>query len=1027
MKYVIENTQQSLSVLLDNSTENFNEPGNHSILISNIARRIVVTAINRTAQMENGTLRIWSSHYKTLSNLSFENLNFYSMEISLINLKIAFLNCTFHSTFMTNEKIKSDIVVLQIKIVYCLWKEIQGFENGSSYLASINQITIGTVHSLQLLIIKSRLINTFIFIKSEYFSVELQQVEYFYFPHISHKIPEVIGVYRQSTWFVVRNSVTLENLQVIYNSTTAHKYSVPFLSVYLQHLSIHIFKSSFINSNQVLKVANEDLPTKDDGLMLSVWLESCRFEAIVSKQDGGAIMIKLYKQVMPIVAADIRIIKCSFKRVQSTQNGGSVYISTHKYNSINNANVTVLIQNSTFTDCFSHDKGGSLYLSAHIEAIIEHVIFHIRDSILLFGQGLILFSEAFLNIKNVYAINENNRLRTTLFQLDNIRKGHQIKVRCPNWFYVSMLSFSDSAVTISCDNCQGAMYAAYLDYFTISYNSNENENSLIKYMNTNISSIKCLPCPYGAVCSNGELKPLPGYWGVQVTDHVEFTQCPESYCCTQQCSFLNSCAGYRTGVLCSSCKQSFSLSILSGDCVRNSICHDTWVWSAAVMAALFYMLWYTLKADMVDFILKYLRKIIILIFHHDIPFNNGSDDLGYFGILVYFTQIVALIQISDGTGSNDSLQNVVSYLNFMINIDPTSISIAACPIKDLSLGRKFFLRFAFYIGIFVSWGVVFLFVELINRLFVKHKEVVVRIKLKFLAGLIEIIKYTYEGLATISFMSLVCVKIAGDNVWKFDAETKCLSLHQWFFLLFSAFYIFPFLLALSTAKKYLKEERISALIFVIACFFPLSFILYIITRKVAKLSCLSRKKCTPQSLVSQFNKKVKTKKTSNKEHRIEVVVNGPSSKHELSTTSTLILNCLEGPYQTEGQAVYWESILGARRLILTLVIFINNIVWKFMLIQILCICIILHHTMIKPFKNNKSNRIESVSLALIMLIANFNALKGYFIDSGIIVTGPSIHPYNFFSFIERLSLFFLLFTILFVEIYDKKVIKIRKK
>ena len=50
-----------------------------------------------------------------------------------------------------------------------------------------------------------------------------------------------------------------------------------------------------------------------------------------------------------------------------------------------------------------------------------------------------------------------------------------------------------------------------------------------------------------------------------------------------------------------------------------------------------------------------------------------------------------------------------------------------------------------------------------------------------------------------------------------------------------------------------------------------------------------------------------------------------------------ILKTLEGPYNTKGQALYWESILGTQRLIFTFTVFIKNLIVKYVLINSLCI------------------------------------------------------------------------------------------
>ena len=94
--------------------------------------------------------------------------------------------------------------------------------------------------------------------------------------------------------------------------------------------------------------------------------------------------------------------------------------------------------------------------------------------------------------------------------------------------------------------------------------------------------------------------PRPNYWGYWHEGKLVFQQCPADYCCSSRspCNVYNYCPGNRTVTLCGSCMNGFSVSILTGACSPNHKCgKHQWFWLVAILAAMAYVLWYTLKDD----------------------------------------------------------------------------------------------------------------------------------------------------------------------------------------------------------------------------------------------------------------------------------------------------------------------------------------------------------------------------------------------------------------------------------------------
>ena len=129
---------------------------------------------------------------------------------------------------------------------------------------------------------------------------------------------------------------------------------------------------------------------------------------------------------------------------------------------------------------------------------------------------------------------------------------------------------------------------------------------------------------------------------------------------------------------------------------------------------------------------------------------------------------------------------------------------------------------------------------------------------------------------------------------------------------------------------------------------------------------------------------------------------------------SIILEALEGPYKTQGQSMHWESILDISHLLLTLTIFVENLILKFVLMQLLCLTFLIQHLMIKPFKNKKSNNLETLSLVFLLIISQINGLKGCFIYGVILTMGLSAKIFQILSVLENL---FLLCLVAFIMVF----------
>ena len=262
------------------------------------------------------------------------------------------------------------------------------------------------------------------------------------------------------------------------------------------------------------------------------------------------------------------------------------------------------------------------------------------------------------------------------------------------------------------------------------------------------------------------------------------------------------------------------------------------------------------------------------------------------------------------------------------------------------------------------------------------------LRLRFIKGLVEIIKYTYEGFCEIIFMSLVCVDLIDNTaVWFYDAKRVCLETWQFGMIGFGVVFAVPFPLALLLAMKNLEQGKISSLTFFMTCFFPLPGVLLML---IFKRCCKS-----PQN-------------------------------PRTSRTAAEILYTLQGPFRKDPGHIttYWEVIISIRRLLITGIFIIGYSITGLHSIQLsliccLCVSFLIHHIYVTPFQVKASNHVESLSLSLLLLFAIINLMKALLFDYGFIPIGPIASFFKILENIENIFIIILLIVIIIIEINKK--------
>ncbi len=411
-------------------------------------------------------------------------------------------------------------------------------------------------------------------------------------------------------------------------------------------------------------------------------------------------------------------------------------------------------------------------------------------------------------------------------------------------------------------------------------------------------------------------------------------------------------------------------------------------------------------------------------------FNNDLDpvvdtdiDKGYFGILTYFVQASVIMRIdvefhTVETGEESMLDRAERYMNQLLNIELSSVSYNICPIVTLQASGKILFHGLFLLGIYCSWILayilafaIFQITEKMYRTGTKWSDIIRR---KLIRGIVEIIKYTYSGFVGITIMAMTCVKVLDEFYWKFDGTVNCLAPWQIGILSVGLGYTIPFFLVIIIGIKLMKNHQISGILFLFGCIFPPPFLFYCISLlcydKVTDNNAQKITKDSPNSIYIQSGKSDIDARNDVENDDPEVGCHG---NNNTSCTNT-ILSVLQGPYITSHSD--WEAVMIVRRLFLSITPLINNAIIQMIFNCSFCAIFLVHHLMVKPFIFKPSNKVETLSLLLLIWVAIVNLLKASYTEMGEIPTGPAADIFQTLKFCENLLIVLVIAHILFIEV-----------
>jgi len=503
------------------------------------------------------------------------------------------------------------------------------------------------------------------------------------------------------------------------------------------------------------------------------------------------------------------------------------------------------------------------------------------------------------------------------------------------------------------------------------------------------NNVQCLPCPAGGNCTSS-LSARKNFWGYPIGDKVHFKLCPQGYCCptaSQTCAYINrtylhsGCQGNRTGFLCGKCKKDFSESLFTTNCLPSKDCTHFWYFIIIFICTSSFGFFLIRKPPVFEIVMKNLTWFLP---RHSKKNKKGYDSLesdaktssgsssGLLKILFYFYQIAGVLTATyygvSAVLKNNILLPVISLLDFKISVNN---EWSICPYPGITPLSKTLSQLAAVTATFLSIPAFYLLHSGLNKL--RKRTPVLPPCGPYLGATLEIWLLGYSAATGTAMKLRHCVQIQHVSRWFYDAEITC---HQWWqeaSLAAIVAFLVPFIFTLYFASLQLYQGQISAKIFLLACVFPLPYLLLAFLVYVNKVISKSR-----------AGQEMKCKSsTADREE-----CNETSS----STVEHSVLEVLTAPFRKpqDGRSgkIHWESVLIGRRFLLIMIgSVLKHAFLRSVCLTILCLFFLLHHMSRKPFVHFRDNLAETVSLATLVVIGILNVGVTSYYSMGVETSG----------------------------------------
>ncbi len=798
--------------------------------------------------------------------------------------------------------------------------------------------------------------------------------------------------------------------------------------------------------------------------------------------DGGALLLSSNVINSSIVLSNVTFIKNRAVQLSSSEpgKGGAVFVEGHSLH--------LTVEGCVYENNIASDSGSALFISDGVTSMIInstfrfHLTTEVPSTILSINGQVIVFDVLVYVVKTSNAGNGLNRIGFNIITIQQVFNEISTRIYCPLW-YTNDLDYQlesldkdsrklNQSLTLinnlryQCGVCPEGFYTIFVEQNTISYRSGHQ-----KIHESPGEKSRCIPCPYGGECSGNNVVPRPNYWGFWHQDQMVFLQCPAAYCCSginnAPCSKYNFCAGNRTGMLCGACQEGFSVSILTGQCIRNSQCGgDQWFWLLVSLASFGYAIWYTFKDAIFGYIFDKIKKLTQIYASLKIKAGDVQAKINTVSVQDIRSENVSPVgeaevpDVYELDSINDSdldcIREETSRMSFHghknreLDIEHT-LHVPDSQYLEKDVDKGYFGIFSYYIQMAAIMKIHIEFSDVDKS--DSFLDQIITIIGQFIN--IELTQLSFDvcpivGLTTMGklifklmflfgiYFSWICLFILILVLLRLIKRKKNMSTH---FEKLRSFHLqlvtglveiikytyssFCGIIFMSLAWTRVGTEYVwwydgsqafpngwQILLVIFGLFYAIPFPLTLsVGMKLLKEGQISPATfflycLCPASIV--FFKLLKKPDINE----------ATSDSRPLSKASKAIISVLQGKYREDDTflTLYWEAMVSIRRILITASTIIHFASIRLIITTILNSLFLYQHVHIYPFQIKSSNYVEGLSLLLLLINSVINLLKACLTDSAVVPSGPSVSFFKGLELTEKLFVLSLLSCIFIIEL-----------
>ncbi len=366
-----------------------------------------------------------------------------------------------------------------------------------------------------------------------------------------------------------------------------------------------------------------------------------------------------------------------------------------------------------------------------------------------------------------------------------------------------------------------------------------------------IADGECYKCPSGGICDGNSIVAHPNYWGFVYKGKLKFVFCSEGFCCqVGSCITYNGCNEGREGDLCTSCKNSFRLSIVSNDCIQKEQCAEGWLYGIMVISGLVYVGFLLAKVEVMNILQQIYFAALKCKWQMRARKNNKKtskyvgnvrpeestnlnewvipfDHVEIFHVLVFHLQDASLFQVRfpGMQSSTVQLEEFKEKLLSIVRLNSLTFwnQFTCFPSGWTQLNKILFES---------SIILVMICILLLSIMVIKVFRIQPNVKNRLMSSACRVFLLTFlfssQRLCSYALNFISCEDLGPARHLFIDTTIECYQLWQIFVFCYICLFIIPFWLVLFLGPGLLEYGMVTVRIFLLGLMFPGPFVIYYI-------------------------------------------------------------------------------------------------------------------------------------------------------------------------------------------------------